>query len=275
MWGRQKAQHVDEPTTEGSLVIEKRFNVNRVPTVREVQDFFSLMRYGSKWHAWFSLCFLCGLRPCEIIKLTTDTIECEGNRWVALTYEVGKPKPSGRPRNGCAPTKAVRKLNRIDSRMAQIPPGALDSLRVYWHTEMRQGLGLFFPKTYLQYGKQFSMLRTKMIAMGHKSWARTNTEYFRHLRNLKGNKHDEHDITPYSGRRFFISCYHWLVSSENRNAVPDLIETQKRMAHSGNKDTMIYVHSWRHLGLQPDHIGKGWDVLTGCNPKQKRLNEFI
>lgn len=268
---------VQETITEhpivGSVYIEKRFNVNRVPSIEEVKTFLGLMRYGSRWHAFYSTAFFCGLRPIEICNLTTDMIICDGERWVGLTYPVGKPKPPGRPKKGEQPKKAIRKWNRIDERLGTIPPHALDSLRYYWLTE-RQHFGTLFPKAYKQYGKVFSQLRLKMVKNGFTNWEQTSQDYFRHLTTLQGKTLHEHDITPYSCRRFFVTCYYWLVSAQNRNGVPDLIETQKRMAHSGHKDTETYTYSWRELGINPESIGKGWEILAGKDTKQKRINEF-
>lgn len=262
----------DKPI-DGSIFVEKRFNVRRVPSIEQVHEFFGQMKYGSRWHAFYSLCFFCGLRPIEICNLTTDMVLTDGKKWVGLIYPVGKPKPPGRPKKGEAPRKATRKWNRIDERRGDFPPGALESLRVYWMRE-RQHFGLLFPKAYKQYGKIFSLRRKQMVARGFENWGLSSDDYFRHLKDLTGNEKAEHDITPYSGRRFFVSCYHWLRSSENRNGVPDLVETQKRMAHSGNKDTQIYVYPWRDLGLEPEEIGMGWAVLAGQDPGQLRLNEY-
>lgn len=268
----QRQELFSELEIQGSVYVEKRFNVQRVPTIAQVQEFLQLMPFGSRWHAFFTLGFLCGLRPIEICNLTTDSILTENGRWVGLIYAVGKPKPPGRPKKGEAPKKAIRKWNRILEVRGDFAPGALDSLKAYWMKQ--KTFGLLFPKAYTQYGKAFSLLRAQMIARGHDNWAASSQQYFRHLKDLTGDDKVEHDITPYSTRRFFVSCYHWLRSAENRNGVPDIIETQKRLAHSGCKDTQVYIYPWRDLGIHSDQIGKGWDVLTGVDPHQSRLNQW-
>lgn len=269
----QTPQFFDDIPVQGSVYTEKRFNVQRVPSIQQVAAFFRLMPFGSRWHAYFTVAFFCGLRPIEICNLTTDMVVTDGKQWVGLIYPVGKPKPPGRPKKGETPGKATRKWNRVDERRGDIPAGALESLRTYWMRE-RQQFGTLFPKAYKQYGKSFSLLRKKMIANGYDNWGASSDDYFRNLKSFMGSDKTEYDITPYSGRRFFVSCYHWLRSSENRNRVPDLIETQKRMAHTGSKDTQIYVYPWRDLGLEPHEIGQGWAVLTGQDPGQLRLNEY-
>lgn len=286
------AQYLYEPIMEGAVFQEKRCNVKRVPSVRQVSDFLDLFQFGSRWHAWNSTGFFCGLRPCEIAQLTTDDVIIVNGRWCGLRYKVGKPRPPGRmpspPADDATDAqcliykakldawyarKKIRKWNRIDEMHGDIPVGALHSLQMYWRHH-HQKVGLLFPKAYSQYGKVFSMARARMVAMGHKNWSTTQDDYFHRLPSSDGAERVEHDITPYSARRFFISCYHWLVSSENRNGVPDLLQTQKRVAHSTYKDTATYVYSWRELGLQSDDIGKGWAILLGVQPSQTRLNEF-
>lgn len=264
-------QYLTEPATAGTIYIERRFNVCRVPTVEAVRDFLELFRWGSRWRAFFSVAFYAGLRPCEICALTTDMIIVDGERWVGLVYPVGKPKPTGRPAAGHAPKRAERKWNRIDERRGDVPPGAFDALRAYWLAE-RQDFGLLFPGAHSQYGKAFSEARKRMVALGHSDWSRTNADYYQGRRGKAWKI--EYDITPYSGRRFFVTAYHYLRTAEGRRGLPDPLDTQRRMAHNSAKDTRFYIHAWRDLGLRDDTIGAGWRVLTGAEPGQKRLVDY-
>lgn len=266
-------QYIYEQPLEGTIFQEKRCNVKRIPSIEQVQDFLSLFPYGTRWNAFYTTAFFCGLRPCELTQLTTDDIIVTEGRWTGLIYKVGKPKPTGRPKNGEAPTKAKRKWNRIDEAHGDIPANALHSLQTYWRLH-HQKTGLLFPKAYSQYGKAFSTARIRMIRHGHENWANTAQDYFRRLVDPSGNEKHEHDITPYSARRFFISCYHWLISPENRNTIPDLLQTQRRMAHSSYKDTAGYIYNWRDLGISANEIGQGWNILSGKTTNQRRLSEF-
>ena len=258
---------------DGIDIVEKYVDAQRVPTIEEVQLLFKFEK-DLRWRMIWLLLFCAGMRPYEVQILTTQNIIQDPYtlEFVGLRYQVAKAKVRKR-KDGTLYKEVKIKTIYKDSyakkkyrRPGDIGDYVMEELEKYYHAyklTMKEKR-IFGGIETSRIRKEFSIRRKRIIKVsGGEGFADLITD------NGNGAVKLRYRIELYSGRRFFLTFYHFTIAGG------DIVRTQRRIGHTFEKDTFTYVHTKESIGFNPE-IHQGYDILVNALPKEQLvLTSFL